>query len=630
MKSRTPTAILIWIWLCAYLNCAGWGLSALHQLNAWGYAAALGIGFAGLFCWRKQTSARLLSQIRWLQIRRRFRRPFPLALLVLTAMAFIGGVIYAPGNYDALAYRIPRILHWLAENQWHWIHTTFPRVNARTCGIEWVSAPLIALMKTDRQLFLINFISFLLLPGLVFSVFTRLGVRRRVAWHWMWIAPTGYCFLLQTGSAGNDLFGAPFALASVDFALRANTSKSPRDFFASILAAALMTGAKSSNLPLLLPWAIAILPSLKLLLRWPVRALAVCGIAIFASFLPTAVLDAHFCGDWAGVTLEGDQPHGNLFFRTGANVVLTSVQNLTPPVFPAASAWNQFAQKIMPAGLNARLHQTLTESYAAEFRVEDLQIEENAGLGFGVTVLLIMSVTAAKRGAFLNFRFDSPAAAWQIFLRLSPWISMVVLLSQSEVYPIGRILAPYYALLLPLFLANPSHEPLVGKNWWRVSAFAVFVLAAGLLVVSPARPLFPVNLFLEKIHPAAARHPALARVETVYSIYHDRWDGFAPARAALPPELKILGLVTYDDPETSLWRPFGSRRIIHICPQDTAADLKRRGIEYVLVKTDGFESRFGCPPGDWFKRMNARIVQTIPLQLRAAASSADWELVESQ
>jgi hypothetical protein len=309
---------------------------------------------------------------------------------------------------------------------------------------------------------------------------------------------------------------------------------------------------------------------------------------------------------------------------------LTSVQNLTPPVFPAASAWNQFAQKIMPAGLNARLHQTLTESYAAEFRVEDLQIEENAGLGFGVTVLLIMSVTAAKRGAFLNFRFDSPAAAWQIFLRLSPWISMVVLLSQSEVYPIGRILAPYYALLLPLFLANPSHEPLVGKNWWRVSAFAVFVLAAGLLVVSPARPLFPVNLFLEKIHPAAARHPALARVETVYSIYHDRWDGFAPARAALPPELKILGLVTYDDPETSLWRPFGSRRIIHICPQDTAADLKRRGIEYVLVKTDGFESRFGCPPGDWFKRMNARIVQTIPLQLRAAASSADWELVESQ
>ncbi|HZL12940.1 MAG TPA: hypothetical protein VFC85_02240, partial [Verrucomicrobiae bacterium] len=136
-------------------------------------------------------------------------------------MAFLGGAMYAPNNYDALAYRIPRILHWLAANQWHWIHTIFDRVNDRSCGIEWVSAPFVALFKTDRFLFLINIVSFLFLPGLVFSMFTRLGVRRRVAWHWMWIVPTGYGFLLQAGSIGNDLFGAVFALAAVDFALRA-------------------------------------------------------------------------------------------------------------------------------------------------------------------------------------------------------------------------------------------------------------------------------------------------------------------------------------------------------------------------------------------------------------------------
>src|ERR1700685_2791722 len=111
--------------------------------------------------------------------------------------------------------------------------TGSPRVHARACGIEWVSAPLIALIKTDRLLFLINIVSFLFLPGLIFSIFTRLGVRRRVAWHWMWIAPTGYCFLLQAGSIGNDLFGAPFALAAVDFALRAKISRSPQDFFTS-------------------------------------------------------------------------------------------------------------------------------------------------------------------------------------------------------------------------------------------------------------------------------------------------------------------------------------------------------------------------------------------------------------
>jgi hypothetical protein len=588
------------------------------------------VWLAALLVWRKKNCAPLLPQIRWQKIRRRFRRPFPLAFLLLTAMAFLGGSLYAPSNYDALAYRIPRILHWLAADQWHWIHTIFPRVNARACGIEWVSTPLIALTKTDRLLFLINLVSFSLLPGLVFSVFTRLGVRRRAAWHWMWIAPTGYCFLLQAGSAGNDMFGAPFALAAIDFALRAKNSKSPRDLSLSTLSAALMAGAKTSNLPLLLPWAVAILPSLKLILRWPVRALAVCGIAIFASFLPTAVLNAHFCGDWTGWKSEGTPQRNDPLLRTPANVLLITVQNLTPPVFPPANAWNRAVEKMVPAGLSRRLHEAVVEPEAAEFHTEQLQVEESAGMGFGVTALFLISIAAAARrgGSLVNCRFDSTDAAWRTALRLTPWISMLALLSQSEVYPIGRILAPFYALLLPLFLANPAQEPLVKKNWWRVSAVAVFVMAAGLLVVSPARPLFPVKTFLEKIHPLAGRHPALARVETVYSIYHDRWDGFAPARAALPPDLKILGLVTYDDPETSLWRPFGSRRVIHVCPQDTAADLKRRGIEYVLVKTDGFESRFGCPPGDWLKRMNARIVQIIPLQLRASANSADWELVE--
>jgi hypothetical protein len=626
-------ALVIWIWLCAGLNCAGWVLSAAHRLTPAGYAVASLAGLAALiFRWRKTPEAEP-PPARWHKFRRRFRKPFPLAFLILAALAFLGGALYAPSNYDALAYRIPRVLHWLDGGQWHWIHSIFPRVNNRVCGIEWFSTPLITFTGTDRLLFIINFISFMFLPGLVFSVFTRLGVCRRAAWHWMWIVPTGYCYLLQAGSLGNDLFGAPFALAAVDFALRAKRSKSPGDLWVSILAAALMTGAKTSNLPLLLPWAIAILPSLQIILRRPVRAVAVCLLAALASFLPSAALNAHFSGDWTGLKLEGDQPHGDSAFRTGANLALVTVQNLTPPVFPLAGAWNRSVQDILPASLNLRLHRTMTEAAAAEFQTQEMQIEESAGLGFGVTALFLASVLAAaarRGGSFWPLRFDSTAALWQTGVRLAPWISLVALLSQSEVYPIGRILAPYYALLPPLFLTSRPHGFLVKQCWWRVSAFAVLVVAAGLLVVSPARPLFPVNLFLKKIHPLAARAPALARVETVYSVYQDRWDAFAPARAALPPDLKVLGLVTYDDPETSLWQPFGARRVIHVCPEDTAEYLKARGIKHVLVKTKGFDFRFGCPLEDWLQRMNARIVQTVPLRLRAAEGPADWDLVELQ
>ena len=120
----------------------------------------------------------------------------------------------------------------------------------------------------------------------------------------------------------------------------------------------------------------------------------------------------------------------------------------------------------------------------------------------------------------------------------------------------------------------------------------------------------------------------LKRVETVYSVYRNRSDGFAPVRAGLPPEVKILGLIAYDDPETSLWRPFGSRRIEHVCPGDTSADLKRQGIEYVLVGEEVLKEWFKCSLDDWLKQMNAQVVQKIPLNLRASKGALDWYLVQ--
>ena len=410
-------AVAIWIWFCAYLNCACWTLSALHQLNACGYAVALLVWLAALFVWRNKTSARFLPQIRWQKVRRRFRRPFPLAFLILAAMAFLGGALYPPTNYDALAYRLPRVLHWLAADQWHWIHTSFPRLNNRSCGIEWVSAPFIALLKTDRLLFLINTVSFLLLPGLIFSVFTRLGVRRRVAWSWMWIVPTGYCFLVQAGSIGNDLFGAPFALAAVDFALRARASGRQRDFLVSILAAALMTSAKTSSLPLGLPWAIAILPAFRLALRRPVMTLAVCVLAVFASALPTMVLNQKLSGDWSGANLDHKDTPGDMAWRTGANFFIIPLQNLVPPVFPMAGAWNRGVERFMPPVLNERLHAVMTEPEAADLVLPQMQIEENAGLGFGVSLLVLFSFLAgrSRRSAPAHGGFTG-----QTLLRWSP------------------------------------------------------------------------------------------------------------------------------------------------------------------------------------------------------------------
>jgi hypothetical protein len=627
-------AVAIWIWLCAYLNCAGWGLSAIHQLNAAGYAVVLAIGLAAFCTWKIRNHKNPGSQAglvssgtlrKWLH---RFRKPFPLAFLILSFMIFLGGAMYGPSNYDGLTYRLPRVLHWLADNQWHWIHTGFPRVNNRACGMEWLSAPVIALSRSDRLLFLINLISFLFLPGLLFSVLTRLGIRRRTAWHWMWIFPTGYCFVLQAGSIGNDSFAAPYSLAAIDFALRAKSSRRPRDFFSSVLAVALLTSAKTGNLPLLLPWAIAIFPSLKFFLQRPVTTAAICLAAIFASFLPTAYLNERYCHDWSGLSSETLQTHGNPILRTTANVVLITVINLNPPVFPEAEQWNQFVQNSLSPDLRSKLLQSFTEPGAAKFTAQEMQMEEGAGVGFGVSLFLAVSVAVAagsrRKWPVLFGPFE---LLWKNAIIVAPWVSTFALITQSEVYPIGRILAPYYVLLLPLLLVFPAHEQLVKKFAWRAGAFLVFALAAGLVIICPARPLFPAETILAKIQAHHSDSKQLARAEEVYSVYRDRGNAFAPVINLLPPGLKTLGFVTYDDPETSLWQPFGSRRIIHVRSDDSPGYLKSQGIEYILVKDELFGKQF--PPfDDWLKQMNAQPVQQIHLNLRASGDDADWHLVK--
>ena len=615
--------VSLWVWFCAYLNCAGWLLSALHQLNATGYAVALAVWFGSLVVWWKKTPVRIQPSLRWQKFYRRFRRPFPLAFLILAGMAFLGGALYAPTNYDALAYRLPRILHWLAAGQWHWIHSVFERINNRSCGIEWVSAPIIALFKTDRFLFLINVVSFLLLPGLIFSLFTRLGIRRRVAWHWMWIVPTGYCFVLQAGSIGNDLFGAPFALAAVNFALRAVKTKSWRDFSISILAAAMMTSAKTSSLPLMLPWAVAIFPVLKWILRQPLKVVAILVIAVFASALPTMVLNQKFSHDWSGAKLGHASQTSDMAVRAGANVLLIIVQNVSPPVFPVANLWNDGIKKLMPSELSVRLHEVMVEREAAEFTLPQMQMEENAGLGFGVSLLLGASFLWVKFRRQNSVKTITRTPARQFFLlRWSFFISLLALMTQYGLSVFCRILTPYYALLIPVFLTDWAHIELLRKKWWRAGVYAVFAIAAGLLIVSPARPLFPIETILDHWSTAPTR------LREVYSVYQNRNDGFAPVRDQLPPDLKVLGMITYDDPETSLWWPLGSRRIEHVCPGDTAADLRARDVNYVLFREEALNQLLGYSMENWLKQMNAHVVQKIPLNLRASRGVVDWYLMK--
>jgi hypothetical protein len=205
------------------------------------------------------------------------------------------------------------------------------------------------------------------------------------------------------------------------------------------------------------------------------------------------------------------------------------------------------------------------------------------------------------------------------------WFSIVPFMSVSGAATPTRSLTPQVTAMMAVFLLDQTGDWILRRPWWRRAGFLVFLLAAVLLILSPARPLWPAGTVLSSL---SATNPLVKRAQTVYAVYSERADAFAPARAILHDDPAPLGLITFDDPETSLWRPFGHRRILHVKARDTAADMCRRGIHYVLVNPPVLAERSGLTLAQWTETNRMQVVLTIPLTLKASIGPVDWVLVK--
>jgi hypothetical protein len=634
--------VKFWIWLSAWASATGWALSALGRLNRAGYlvAAVLGLGFWVWTRTRRAPSSASRSAARRSGLcgvrPRRFRRWLPLSFVVFSALVLLSGLLYAPSNHTGLSYRIPRVLHWLAEEGWHWIHTPNYRMNNRACGMEWLSAPLLAFTGSDRALFLLNFAPFLLLPGLCFSVFTRLGVAPRVAWRWMWLLPTGYSFLLQAGGIGNDAFPTVYALAAVDFALRARVSGRFSDAAASALAAALLTGAKASNLPLLLPWAVAFWGARRAALARPIAAGATALLALLVSFVPTAALNVAHCGDWSGLVLERagmnmKQPLVGLW----GNALLLFSNNFAPPFFPWAGGYNARVLEALPSFIVRPMTANFEQSFE---RLWELPTEDWAGLGFGVSALALLGTLAALRAGGLrlwpgagNVRAQTQGAIGPGWMRrgvmAGAWVALAVYAMKSGMVTPARLITPYYPLLLVGPLALAGQARVMRRRWWRAAEVGVLLIALGVLVVTPPRPLWPAKTVLSRLVAARPDSALLRRALTVYEVYAVRPDCLAAVRAVLPPGLRVVGFIaTGDDLDISLWRPYGSRRVRHYHLDDPVARLRAEGVEWVVV--GGLHLKLeNRALESWLAETGGELVTTLTLTVKASEGPQPWHVV---
>lgn len=625
-ETKSPGPVMLWVWLQAWLPVLGWSLSYFNLLNRGGYLLGLLAAAAGT-AWilRDSWQGAGWNLWDWRRLRRRFGRLLPAGFLILVALELVGGLIYAPNNYDALSYRTPRSLHWLAAGHWHWIETIHNRLNTRACGFEWAATPLLAFTRTDRLFFLLSFGSFLLLPGLTFSWLRRLGVGGRTAWNWMWVFSGGYCFALQAGGIQNDLFGVTLVLAAMVFALRAANGSGWADAAASVLAAALFTNAKSSNLPLLLPWMIAIWPALRGLVVRPLATLVLVGMAMLGSLLPIAALNQRHCGDWSGASIEPLARQISQRRYAPAYVVhnaaLLVLQNLAPPVFPLAGPWNREIQRLLPERWLALLD-VAAEDGRNSYRLRELPGDEHTGLGLGVTALLLWQVTRRRsRPAGLR-----PRSLRTRLLLWSPWLSLLVYMATAAILTASRIAAPYYALLLPMFLPRGSLDDITRNRWWRPAVMAAWGTTLLLVLLSPSRPLWPAVGVLGALQDRY-QSPLVARALTVYQVYGDRADQFSSLVNRLDQPGDTIGLLAQNALETSLWKPFGRRSVTQVLPRDDAASLRARGVRALVVSVPEVERLSGVPLGTWARRIRAEIVLQQELRTTASGEPTRWALL---
>ncbi len=129
------------------------------------------------------------------------------------------------------------------------------------------------------------------------------------------------------------------------------------------------------------------------------------------------------------------------------------------------------------------------------------------------------------------------------------------------------------------------------------------------------------NLLLQSLPKEGAIGSLSSRIITVYRTYQARADVLAPVRALLPAAVREIGFIgTGDDPEASLWQPFGQRTVDDIVDPMDAASLP----DFVSVSESWLTEQTGQPVEHWAKVVGMEQVGCAKITLKAHAGVETW------
>jgi hypothetical protein len=193
----------------------------------------------------------------------------------------------------------------------------------------------------------------------------------------------------------------------------------------------------------------------------------------------------------------------------------------------------------------------------------------------------------------------------------------------------SRLIAAYYPLLVAgLMVLTSLDGRILRRRLLRSVGLLAMLSALPLVILCPARPLFPVGLvsaLMTRVHVPTG---IVTRYDEVYQVYAARADAFRDLLAALPASERTIGFVQAgDDSEVSLWRPFGSRKVVEVKPSDSVDSIRARGVHYVVVGQDALEVRYKTTLADILSNWSGTLVEQKEIILMAHEGAKTWYLI---
>jgi len=325
-------------------------------------------------------------------------------------------------------------------------------------------------------------------------------------------------------------------------------------------------------------------------------------------------------GSWTGdPTNHGKFQIAKPAFGLLGNSLQVAANSLNPPVFPLAGWWNESVIKRQYANPDSFLSKVRGEFPRLDVRAIEIQNEEYAGLGIGVALILFVAGAFAliPRSRALRKsreRWDLVLVRWSVVA--GGLIALLVFLTKFGNESGPRLLLPFYATVLFFLFSIPQLSEIASRRWFRVFAGLALLTIIPSVLITPSRPLIPPSTLVQLARWAALPPALIDRMATVYEVYGLRNDTLKSVRYGLPPAESEIGWIAGgNDPENSLWIPFGSRRIVPIITTPKGEIVSGKVPRFCVVSQYLLDWFGFKDPEIWAKKYGFRIISAHQVML---------------